>query len=97
MRCDRLKLQGTPSGRPADCDFDWGHSVEMSTGKRAALACTSDSVMGMQGETDGARSLPYGDSVRYRGIICTSTTQGVRCRTGGGHAFLISRATIRVR
>jgi hypothetical protein len=53
-------------------------------------------VMGMQGETDGSRTLPYGDSVRYRGITCTSTRLGLACRTGGGHSFLISRAAIRV-
>ncbi|MEO7352622.1 MAG: DUF6636 domain-containing protein [Marmoricola sp.] len=97
VRCDRLAMDSVPSGKPADCDFDWGHSVELSVGDRGALACTSDSVMGQQGETDGTRALPYDDSVRYRGIVCTSTTKGLRCRTSGGHGFLISRATIRVR
>jgi Family of unknown function (DUF6636) len=97
VRCDRLQMSSVPGGRPADCDFDWGHSVELSAGGRGALACTSDSVMGQQGETDGTRALPYGDSVRYRGIVCTSTRQGLRCSTSGGHGFLISRETIRVR
>jgi len=97
VRCDRLQMSSVPGGRPADCDFDWGHSVELSAGERGALACTSDSVMGQQGETDGTRALPYGDSVRYRGIVCTSTRQGLRCATSGGHGFLISRETIRTR
>jgi len=97
VRCDRLQMDSVPGGKPADCDFDWGHSVELSAGGRGALACTSDSVMGQQGETDGTRALPYGDSVRYRGIVCTSTRQGLRCSTSGGHGFLLSRATIRVR
>lgn len=97
VRCDRLEMDRVPGGKPADCDFDWGHSVELSVGQRGALACTSDSVMGQQGETDGSRTLPYGDSVRYRGIRCTSTEKGLRCRTRGGHGFLISRARIRVR
>jgi hypothetical protein len=97
VRCDRLRMDGVPTPVPADCDFDWGHSVELSAGGRAALACTSDSVMGLQGETDGTRVLPYGDSVRYRGIVCTSTRQGLRCQTSGGHGFLLSKATIRVR
>lgn len=97
VRCDRLRMDGVPSAKPVDCDFDWGHSVELSAGDRAALACTSDSVMGQQGETDGTRALPYGDSVRYRGILCTSTRQGLRCSTSGGHGFLLSRATITVR
>lgn len=97
IRCDRLQMDSVPGGKPADCDFDWGHSVELSVGGRGALACTSDSVMGQQGETDGSRALPYGDSVRYRGIVCTSTRQGLRCSTSGGHGFLLSRATIRVR
>jgi hypothetical protein len=97
VRCDRLRMDGVPTPVPADCDFDWGHSVELSAGGRAALACTSDSVVGLQGETDGTRVLPYGDSVRYRGIVCTSTRQGLRCQTSGGHGFLLSKATIRVR
>lgn len=97
VRCDRLRMDGVSSAKPADCDFDWGHSVELSAGDRAALACTSDSVMGQQGETDGTRALSYGDSVRYRGIVCTSTRQGLRCSTSGGHGFLLSRATITVR
>lgn len=97
VRCDRLAMDSVPGGKPDDCDFDWGHSVELSAGGRGALACTSDSVMGLPGETDGSRSLPYGDSVYYRGITCTSTTTSLRCRTGGGHGFLLSRAVIRVR
>jgi hypothetical protein len=97
VRCDRLEMTSVPGGKPADCVFDWGHSVELSVGDRGALACTSDSVMGQQGETDGTQALPYGDSVRYRGIVCTSTKQGLRCSTRGGHGFLLSRATIRVR
>jgi hypothetical protein len=95
VRCDRLRMTSVPPGKPADCDFDWGHSVELSLGQRGALACTSDSVMGQQGETDGSRALPYGDSVTYRGILCTSTRQGLTCEARG-HGFLISRATIRV-
>jgi hypothetical protein len=51
--------------------------------------------MGLQGETDGSRVLPYGDSVTYRGIVCTSTEQGLRC-SARGHGFVISRATISV-
>ncbi len=97
MRCDRLQMDSVPGGKPADCEFDWGHSVELTVGDRGALACTSDSVMGQQGETDGSRALPYGDSVRYRGIVCTSTKQGLRCTTRGGHGFLLSETTIRVR
>jgi hypothetical protein len=97
VRCDRLEHTGELPPKPADCDFDWGHSVELSVGRRAELACTSDSVMGLQGETDGARELPYGDSVRYRGITCTSTETGLRCRTSGGHGFVLARASVRVR
>ena len=95
VRCDRLQMTGVPSGKPADCDFDWGHSVELVRGRPGALACTSDSVMGQQGETDGSRALPYGDSVVYQGILCTSTRKGLRC-SARGHGFLISRATISV-
>ena len=89
-------MDATPPTRPADCDFDWGHAVELSVGRPGSLACVSDSVVGIQGETDGSRELPYGDSVRYRGIVCTSSEEGVRCETRGGHGFLISRAAIQV-
>jgi hypothetical protein len=90
-------MDATPPRRPADCDFDWGHAVELSLGRRGALACVSDSIVGIQGETDGSRELPYGDSARYRGIVCISTEVGVRCATRNGHGFLISRAAIQVR
>ncbi len=97
VRCDRREWEGSVPPPPPDCEFDWGHSVEMSAGRRAALACVSDSVMGLQGETDGSRVLPYGDAVRYRGITCRSTEAGVRCRTSGGHGFLVARAVVSVR
>ena len=88
-------MDRVPGGKPVDCDFDWGHSVELTAGARGALACTSDSVMGQPGETDGSRAVPYGDSVRYRGIVCTSTKAGLTC-ISQGHGFQLSRAAITV-
>jgi hypothetical protein len=94
VRCDRLQMDSVPGGKPADCEFDWGHSVELYAAGPGGLACTSDSVMGLQGQTDGSRVLGYGSAVRYRGIACLSTRNGLLCVNGGGHGFLLARAGI---
>lgn len=96
VRCDRLQMDRVPAGRPAGCDFDWGHSVELYATGPGALACTSDTVMGIGGETDGSRVLPYGDAVRYRGIACLSTERGLLCVNGFGHGFTLARRGISV-
>ncbi len=96
VRCDRLQMDRVPAGKPADCDFDWGHSVELSTTGPGSLACTSDTVMGIPGETDGSRVLPYGDAVRYRGIACLSTERGLLCVNGDGHGFTLARRGVSV-
>ena len=83
VRCDRLEMNGVPVAQACRLRLrlgPFGRAVRRQAAR--ALACTSDSVMGIQGETDGTRALPYGDSVRYRGIVCTSTKQGLRCKTG---------------
>jgi Family of unknown function (DUF6636) len=95
VRSDRLQMNSVPGGKPADCDFDWGHSVELYAAGAGGLACTSDSVMGLQGQTDGSRVLAYDRSVRYRGIACLSTMKGLLCVNGGGHGFVLARAGIR--
>ncbi len=94
VRCDRLQMDRVPGGKPASCEFDWGHSVELSATGPGALACTSDTVMGVPGETDGSRVLPYGDAVRYRGIACLSTEGGLLCANQQGHGFTLARRGI---
>lgn len=95
VRCDRREFDHPPVDKPADCDFDWGHAVELARGRRGSLACVGDTVLGLPGQTDGSRVLQYGETARYRGILCTSRETGLTCRALG-HGFIVSRASIRV-
>ncbi len=95
VRCDRRELDRAPAGKPADCQLDWGHAVELARGGRGRLACVGDTVLELHGQTDGSRVLQYGETARYRGIVCTSRETGLSC-TSRAHGFTISRAAIRV-
>lgn len=86
VRCDVRERSWTPPPRPADCPYDWGQGIRMSTGKPAGFVCAGDTAL-----TTG-NPLAYGDKMVGGSIECTSEPSGMSCwdfQYGG--EFTISR------
>lgn len=71
---------------PKSCPLAYGDSAEVGAGS-ADLTCHGDTVFGAPNQP----VLPYGQSVRYQTIVCTSQTTGITCRNAKGHGFMVSR------
>ena len=55
--------------------------------------------MGCAGDTvrhSGGAVLPYGHSLSFGAIVCTSSEQGLECVNGEGRGFFLSRAAQRI-
>lgn len=91
MRCDLVESAITEKH---DCHGtgDWGQSVALNRGQRAAMLCVSDTV-----QDPAAPVLAYGSSTRVGSITCTSSQDGIRCTDDLGHGFRLSRASYDVR
>jgi hypothetical protein len=73
--------------RPKDCALDYGDAFSLGQTGHAERACH-----GQSGPWDwsGATVLPYGGSLRFGEIVCTSRPTGLRCVNGQGHGFDLS-------
>lgn len=92
-RCDVLDNTWKNPPKPADCELDWGSSVEVTQGAgKARFACVGDVA------TDGPAPLGYGRAVLVGSILCISRTTGVECLTvdGSNHGFRVSRAAYKL-
>ncbi len=86
-RCDINNYNYSPPPKPADCNFDWGPSMQVK--KHARFICVSDTV------AIGDRVLHYGKSLRVGNKKCTSRRSGMVCRNlRTGHGFRLSRADV---
>lgn len=83
-RCDIKEHTYSPPAKPANCNFDWGQSLQVH--KRARFICVSDTV------AISDRVLQYGDSLRLGNKKCTSRRSGMVCRNlRTEHGFRLSR------
>ncbi|WP_088284209.1 DUF6636 domain-containing protein [Kineosporia sp. A_224] len=92
-RCDVIDNTWKNPPKPADCELDWGSSVEVTQGAgKARFACVGDVA------TDGPVALGYGKAVLAGSILCISRTTGVECLTvdGSNHGFRVSRAAYKL-
>jgi hypothetical protein len=88
LRCDIRRMANRPSGRPKDCDLEWGDAFEVSDkAQRAERICHGDTVM-----EDKLPTLRYGASWQRHGFTCRSEQSGVECRNARGNGFMLSRA-----
>ncbi len=72
---------------PASCSLDYGDRFVVGGGK-ASLGCHGDTLA----DPDAA-VLPYGTSITYGSMACTSSTSGMWCgNQGTGHYFKIASA-----
>lgn len=75
-----------PEPRPADCDLDWGHRFSVADRGPGVMVCHGDTVRGT-----GYPVLPYGSSLRFGAVTCTSEERGLTCVNPEGGGFLVSR------
>jgi hypothetical protein len=88
VRCDIGDADWTLPPRPAGCDLDWIHGVELGTEVRVGI-CAGDTAMG------GPDVLAYGTSVSRGDLRCESAQTGLTCRNGAtGAGFRLSRAAV---
>jgi hypothetical protein len=86
VRCDIAERDWSPPAAPADCQLDFGHSIQMPAAGSASFVCTGDTVLNPQAET-----LPYGSSSRVGSITCESDEAGIECENESGGSFSLSR------
>jgi hypothetical protein len=90
--CEILETNGGAlQARPAWCELDWGHRFSMSESGPAEMGCAGDTV-----RDSGSAVLPYGQSVIFGAISCSSSEQGLECVNGDGRGFFLSRAAQRL-
>jgi hypothetical protein len=86
VRCDISERDWSPPPRPADCEFDYGQGIGMSTGADPEFVCAGDTALG------GGQPLAYGSSVTKGPLTCESTEAGITCRDDRtGHGFRLAR------
>jgi hypothetical protein len=86
-RCDILEATRSFTGRPADCDLDWGHAFAVGLQGPGQPVCAGDIVA-----DPGNPALTYGDSISLGGFTCTSLDTGMTCTNSQGHGFTLARA-----
>ena len=90
--CEVIEMSAAPlQARPDWCDLDWGHRFGLSELGPAEMGCAGDTV-----RDSGGAVLPYGRSLRFGAISCTSSEQGLECVNGEGRGFFLSRAAQRI-
>jgi hypothetical protein len=88
VRCDIGDADWSLPPRPAGCDLDWIHGVELGTEVHIGI-CAGDTAMG------GPDVLAYGTSVTRGDLRCESERTGLTCRNGTtGAGFRLSRAAV---
>lgn len=90
LRCDIASGLKPRPPRPAGCELDWGHGLEIKRTGRSYVLCSGDTALNPQ-----ARVLGYGKTWRGNGFACTSRTTGLTCSNQTGHGFFLSRERYR--
>jgi hypothetical protein len=88
VRCDMRELTPSFTGRPADCELDWGDSFGIGPrDTKGYLICHGDTVI-----SPGSMELGYGASAILGDFTCLSEKTGMTCTSARGHGFAISKA-----
>ncbi|SFI64677.1 DUF6636 domain-containing protein [Bradyrhizobium sp. cf659] len=88
LRCSIMNMEAR---RPADCELDYGHALEMSAKGSANRICAGDTVMDL--------SLPvlaYGEVWQRAGFTCRSEQTGLTCFNAMQRGFALARAEQKV-
>jgi hypothetical protein len=71
---------------PKSCQLDWGQGLWLDRKGQASIVCAGDTALNRT-----APVVRYGTTWRRAGIVCASSTDGMRCTNADGHGFLIAR------
>jgi hypothetical protein len=81
----------TPS-RPSSCTLDYGDRFVLGSVGKATLGCHGDTVA-----DPSAAVLPYGTSISYGSLACTSSESGMWCGSlDTGHYFKVASAAFQL-
>ena len=86
MRCNIGRLDNPPP-RPASCEYDWGHTIELTDAGPGSWACVSDAMV----PDSGFVTLAYGSAWERGPFTCHSRVEGVRCTNSEERGFFLSR------
>jgi hypothetical protein len=90
VRCDIRDRDWRPPPKPASCELDWGHGLEVGRRGRGHFVCAGDTTLGQ------GRRLGYGKAIRRGRFRCVSRRSGMRCvNRRNGHGFALSRERAR--
>ena len=91
-RCDIRDHTWTAPPKPAECQLDYGDSIESSGSGVPTFGCHGDTVI-IQGST----VLAYGQRSRQGSFVCDSEQAGVTCTNEATkHGFFMSRDSYRI-
>lgn len=86
--CDILYHTYPTPAAPASCPLDYGDRFIVGASGKSTLGCHGDTLA-----DPGAAVLPYGTSITYGSMACTSSTSGMRCdNQDTGHYFTVASA-----
>jgi hypothetical protein len=92
VRCDIAERTWSPPPKPADCEWDYGQGISLTSGEPAQFICAGDTT-----QARDAAPLPYGESITAESMRCDSAESGIACRDAeSGHGFSISREAYRL-
>ena len=90
-RCDIIDHDWEPPPRPADCEFDYGHGLQIVAGEPASFVCAGDTTFGAEDV------LAYGEAITAGSLRCESQKSGITCRDAeSDHSFTISLEAYRL-
>lgn len=86
--CEVLETTVGPLlARPRDCEMDWGRRFSVAAFGPAGLVCAGDTLRDASSPV-----LPYGSTLSFGAVACTSRETGLQCRNAEGHGFALARA-----
>ena len=85
LRCDLAAVSHRPK-RPRSCELDYGLAFGLGEAGPGRRLCVGDTV-----RDPAAKVLAYGHTRRLGPFTCIARTTGLRCTTGTGHGFELSR------
>jgi eukaryotic-like serine/threonine-protein kinase len=89
VRCDVASTTWQLPPKPADCTGAFGTGAAVSGTGSGQLTCAGDTVA-----DPALTALPYGQGVRFAGVVCVSSETGMRCTNAAtGHGFRVARAS----
>lgn len=83
LRCDIFS--GLKPEPRKECDFFW-KGVQLRADGRSKFLCIIDTIY-----SENAPVLAYGSKWERGGIVCKSSTNGLRCHNPNRHGFFLSR------